>query len=298
MQIETLKVFCDVVETGSFSAAAALNLITQSAVSQQLRALESRFQCKLLERGRGRTRPTPAGEVLYRNSRAILETYRNLEVELQELREVVAGTVRIAIVYSVGLHEFPPYLREFMRAYPRVQVHVEYSRANRIYEAVLSGTTDLGIVAYPPRHPQIVTLRFREDQLVLVAPPDHPLATAPRADVRQLDGEPFVHYERDIPTRRAIDQLFKAHGVRPRQVAEYDNIETIKRAVEIGQGLAMVPLPAVQRETEIGTLRVVVLDGVQLVRPLGIIYKRGRQLSPAARRFVEVLRQEKAEAAA
>ena len=298
MHIETLKVFCDVVETGSFSVAASQNFITQSAVSQQLRALEAKYKCRLLERGRGGAKPTPAGEILYRGSRAILEAYREVDNELQDLGKVVNGALRVSIVYSVGLHELPPYLKEYLRSYPEVNVHVEYSRANKIYDAVISGVTDLGIVAYPARHPQITMLPFREDRLVLVCPPEHSIANLRRVTVAKLSDQAFIAYERDIPTRKAIDQLFKAHDAAPRYVAEYDNIETIKRAVEIGQGLAIVPLPTVAHETRLGTLKVVQLADVNLMRPLGIIYKRGRHLSPAARKFIDVLREERTDAAA
>ena len=211
---------------------------------------------------------------------------------------MVSGTLRVSIVYSVGLHELPPYLKDYLRAYPQVNVHVEYNRANKIYEIVISGVIDLGIVAYPARHPQIAIIPFREDRLVLVCPPEHPFAALRKVTVSKLNGQPFVAYERDIATRRATDQLFKTHGITSRFAAEYDNIETIKRAVEIGQGLAIVPLPAVQRETELGTLKVVQLADVTLIRPLGIIHKRGRHLSPAARKFIDILRQERAEAAA
>ena len=298
MHIETLKVFCDVVETGSFSVAASQNFITQSAVSQQLRALEAKYKCRLLERGRGGAKPTPAGEILYRGSRAILEAYREVDNELQDLGKVVNGILRVSIVYSVGLHELPPYLKEYLRAYPDVNVHVEYSRANKIYEAVIGGLTDLGILAYPTRHPQITVVPFREDRLVLVCPPEHPIATLRRVTVAKVSEHPFIAYERDIPTRKAIDQLFKSQNVAPQYVAEYDNIETIKRAVEIGQGLAIVPLPTVSHEIRLGTLKVLQLADVNLMRPLGIIYKRGRHLSPAARKFIDVLREDRAEAAA
>jgi DNA-binding transcriptional LysR family regulator len=292
MHIETLKVFCDVVETGSFSAAASQNFITQSAVSQQLRTLEAKYRCKLLERSRGGAKLTPQGEILYRASREIIDRYREVETELQHSGRVVGGHLRIAIVYSVGLHELPPYLKEYLRSFPDVNVHVEYSRSNKIYDNVINGQIDLGIVAYPMKHPQIVITPIRNDQLVLVCPPDHPLANAKKISVSKLEGEPLVTFERDIATRKAIDQMLKAHHVTVRYNGEYDNIETIKRAVEIGQGVAFVPLPAVRHEVEHGTLTVVRLSDEVLVRPLGIIYKKGRQLSPAAVKFIEVLKRE------
>jgi DNA-binding transcriptional LysR family regulator len=290
VHIETLKVFCDVVETGSFSVAASQNFITQSAVSQQLRTLESKYHCKLLERGRSGAKPTPAGEILYEASREILERYREIETRLQESGRVVSGSLRVAIVYSVGLHELPPYMKEYLREFPQVNVHVEYSRPNKIYDDVVAGRIDLGIVAYPAKHPQVTVIPFREDRLVVVCPPNHPLSSLRKVSISRLDGEAFVGYERDISTRKAVDQLFKDRGVAVRYVAEYDNIETIKRAVEIGQGISIIPLASVQRELEQGTIRVVHLSDETLLRPLGIIHKKGRHLSPAAIKFVEVLR--------
>lgn len=290
MHIETLKVFCDVVETGSFSVAASQNFITQSAVSQQLRTLESKYRCKLLERGRSGAKPTTAGDILYRASREILEKYREIETQLQESGKIVSGPLRIAIVYSVGLHELPPYMKEYLRQFPQVNVHVEYSRPSKIYDDAIAGRVDLGIVAYPAKHPQITVLPFREDKLVVVCPPGHALAAAKKLTLARLDGETFVGYDRDIATRKALDQLFRDRGINAHYVGEYDNIETIKRAVEIGQGVSIVPLAAVQHEAEHGTLKVVQLADETIMRPLGIVHKKGRHLSPAAVRFIEVLR--------
>ncbi len=292
VHIETLKVFCDVVETGSFSVAASQNYITQSAVSQQLRTLESKYHCKLLERGRSGAKPTPAGEILYQASREILERYREIETRLQESGKVVSGSLRVAIVYSVGLHELPPYMKEYLREFPQVNVHVEYSRPNKIYDDVIAGRIDLGIVAYPAKHPQVTVTPFREDRLVVVCTPDHAFSTMRKVSINRLDGEVFVGYERDISTRKATDQLFRDHNINVRYAGEYDNIETIKRAVEIGQGIAIIPLASVQRELEHGTLKVVQLSDETLLRPLGIIHKKGRHLSPAAVKFIDVLRRE------
>lgn len=295
MHIETLKVFCDVVETGSFSIAASQNFITQSAVSQQLRTLESKYRCKLLERGRSGAKPTPAGDILYRASREILEKYREIETQLQESAKVVSGSLRVAIVYSVGLHELPPYLKQYLREFPEVNVHVEYARPNKIYDDAIAGRIDLGIVAYPSKHPQIAMTPFREDRLVVVCPTEHPFASLKRISVSRLNGEPFVAYERDISTRKAIDQFFRERDITVRYVGEYDNIETIKRAVEIGQGISIIPQASIRHELERGTVKIVQLADEALMRPLGIIYKKGRHLSPAAGKFIEILRRESVE---
>lgn len=295
MHIETLKVFCDVVETGSFSIAASQNFITQSAVSQQLRTLESKYRCKLLERGRSGAKPTPAGDILYRASREILEKYREIETQLQESAKIVSGSLRVAIVYSVGLHELPPYLKQYLREFPEVNVHIEYARPNKIYDDAIAGRIDLGIVAYPSKHPQVMMTPFREDRLVVVCPTEHPFASLKKISVSRLNGEPFVGYERDISTRKAIDQFFREHEITVRFVGEYDNIETIKRAVEIGQGISIIPQAAIRHEVERGIVKIVQLADETLMRPLGIIYKKGRHLSPAAVKFMEILRRDPVE---
>lgn len=289
MHIETLKVFCDIVESGSFSYAASQNFVTQSAVSQQVRSLEEKYDCRLIERGRAGVKPTPAGQILYHASKEIVQRYLELENRLREIGSVVAGSIRVGTVYSVGLHELPPFLSEFLRSYPAVNVHLEYLRSNRIYEDLLEGKIDLGVVAYPAKRGQIVVVPFREDELVLVVPPDSPLARHEQISVTDLSGRNLVGYERDVPTRKACDRILRDHGVRPQYVIEFDNIETIKRAVEIGQGAAIVPRMAVALEAERGTLKIINFQEGTFVRPLAIIYKRGRELSPAVRKFIEVL---------
>jgi DNA-binding transcriptional LysR family regulator len=292
MHLETLKVFCDVVETRSFSAAASQNFVTQSAVSQQIRTLEDRYGRRLLERTRGNVQLTPAGEILYQVSKDIVQRYHDLEARLQALTHVVAGTVRVATVHSVGLYELSAPLKRYLKAYPQVNLHLEYSRASKIYEDALKGTIDVGVVAYPSRRPQITVIPFREDRLVLVCPPSHPLARHRQVSIRKLEGEPMVGYERDIPTRKETDRLLRRFAVEVRYAMELDNIETIKRAVEIGTGLAILPEPAVRPEVKGKTLVAVQLSDEVFLRPLGIIHRQGKHFSPAAERFIEFLRAE------
>lgn len=290
MHIETLKVFCDVIDTRSFSGAASHNFITQSAVSQQVRSLEQKYGCKLIERTRGRAQLTPAGEIFYQTAKEMIRGFTELEERLQALSDVVGGNLRIATVYSVGLYELSVPLRQFLRAYRQVNVQLDYSRSNRIHEDVLRGALDLGIVAYPSRRPYLTIIPFREDRLVLIVHPQHPLAGQKRVSLRHLDGERFVGFERDIPTRKAIDRILRSHGATPRYMNELDNIDTIKRFVEIGQGVAIVPEPAVQPEVRTGTLTALEITDEKMLRPLAIVHRKGKQLSLAASKFVEFLR--------
>ncbi len=290
MHLETLQVFCDLVETGSFSAAASQNFITQSAVSQQVRALEARFDQRLLDRTKGRVQATPAGQLLYQASKDITGRYRDLREQLQSFGNTVSGSVRLATVHSVGLYELSEPLKKFLKAYPQVNVHIEYSRSSKIFEDVLSGRIDLGIVAYPTRRPQIAVLPFREDRLVLVCATHHPLARRRSLALAELEGQNFVGYERDIPTRRELDRVLRRKGVGVRYVMELDNIETIKRVVEIGAGLAIVPEPTIQQEVKSRTLCALHIRDETMTRPLGVVHRQGRHFSPAVERFIAELR--------
>jgi len=290
MHIETLKTFCDLVDSGSFTKAAGQNFVSQSAVSQQLRALEARYGRKLLERGPGQAVVlTDAGRLLYSEGKTLLDRFQRLEQRLRQGAEVMAGTVRVATVYSVGLHALPPYVKHFLRAHPQVNVRVEYSRTDKVYEACLAGTIDLGIVAQPSRRAQLDILLLRPDPLVLVVSPEHPLAQRRKVPLAALKGEPFVAFERSVPTRKAIDRLLKERRVAVSIVTEFDNIETIKRSVEAGLGVSILPQNTVRNEARARTLCALPLNGGPFTRSIGILRRKGRELTPAAQAFLEML---------
>ncbi len=291
MHIETLKVFCDLVEMQSFSFAAERNFVTQSAVSQQIRTLEDKFKRRLLERVRGRreVRLTPAGEVFYRECRNVLASYAQLNESMSGLVGKISGTVKVATVYSVGLHELPPKVREFMTKFPSAKIDLEYSRTTRVVRDVLNGTVELGVVAFPEQKRGLTIVPMASDRLVLICPPGHEFAERTQIKVTELQGRDFVLFERDVPTRKATDKILKSYGVGIRKVAEFDNIETIKRAVEVGFGLAIVPHPSVMDEERNNQLAVVELAEKDWIRPVGVVYRTDRTLSVAAKKFVQLL---------
>ena len=289
VHIETLKTFCDLVETGSFGKAAQLNFVSQSAVSQQLKTLEMRYGLPLVDRGRRRgVTATDAGRLFYAECRELLDRFRSLE-ERMRAPLAIAGTVRIATVYSVGLHRLPPYVTRFMKAFPQVKVHLEYSRTDRICEACASGAFDFGIVAFPLRRANVTVAPWHDEKLVLVCAPGHRLARRRGIRLADLQGEEFVAFERDIPTRKTVDRILRAHGIAVNTVMEFDNIETIKRSVEVGSGVSILPESTVVNEVKNGLLvRRECAEG-PFTRTVGIIHRRGRTLSAAAAAFVELL---------
>lgn len=296
MQIENFKIFADLVETKSFSKAAKLNGITQSAVSQQARAMERNFKTLMIDRSQKQFNLTREGQRIYESAKEILHVYEKLESELQEMKKVISGTIRISTIYSIGLHELPPYVKRFLQAFPSVNVRIEYRRSNLVYEDILHNAVDFGLVAFPQKQRQIEQIPFRNDRLVLITHPNHPLAKGLEVDLKTLSGHKFIGFDPDIPTRKAVDTIFRDNKLEITPVMEFDNIETVKRAVEIDHGIAIVPQATVQQELRQGTLAIVPFKGKEFTRPLAILHRKGRVLTPAMKKFVETLAAEGAAA--
>ena len=290
MQIESLKVFCDLAETESFTKAAQINGVTQSAVSQQISSLERTFKSLLIERSKKKFRLTREGQVLYDYSKQIIQTYESLHSKLQELKDIISGTIRVATIYSIGLHDLPPYIKKFMKVYPTVNVHVEYRRANQVYEDVLGNVVDLGLVAYPVKDAKLEIIPLRKEPLVLICHPQHAFSKLKTIKLKQLLGQKFIGFEPDIPTRKALDKILKEYDVSVNNVMEFDNIETVKRAVEIDAGVSIVPQGTVAQEVAKQTLAAVTLEDGTFFRPLAMIYKKNKVLSPAMKQFLAILK--------
>lgn len=287
--LETLKIFVDLIQTESFSRAATRNYLTQSAVSQRIRQLESDLGQQLVVRGRGRMRPTEAGRVFYDASKEILDRYAQARDELNRIRHIVSGTLRLATVHSVGLHVLPMYIKSLLVEFPAVDVQLEYRRSNEVYEGLLDLSFDLGIVAYPSRHSQITQIPFREDKLVLICPLDHELAKGASITLKRLQDQSFIAFEPSIPTGRVVDRALRKAGVDVKIVHRFDNVETLKRAVEIGSGVAIVPNSTIVTELRAKSLMALELTGSGWNRPLTIIHKKGRKPSAPATKFIEIL---------
>jgi len=284
-------VFCDLAETESFTKAAQINSVTQSAVSQQISALERAFKSLLIERSKKKFRLTREGQVLYDYSKQIIQTYESLHSRLQELKDIISGTIRVATIYSIGLHDLPPYIKRFMKSYPTVNIHVEYRRANQVYEDVLSNVVDLGLVAYPVRDSKLEIVPLRKEQLILIAHPQHPFAKQKSIKLKALAGQKVISFEPDIPTRKALDKILKEHDVEVNHVMEFDNVETVKRAVEIDAGISIVPQGTVTQEIAKQTLIAVTIEDGEFYRPLAAIFKKNKVLSPAMKQFLAILKE-------
>ena len=290
MQLESLKMFCDVVETGSFSRAAQLNHVTQSAVSQQIRALEGRYEQRLLSRSARQVTPTPAGERLFRGSKEILTRFDEVESEIREQASEVSGGTTVSTIYSVGLHELQNIQRELLKTHPKVNLRLNYRRSDQVYDDVILGAADLGLVAYPQTRAGVDVIPFREDRLMVVMLPTHALAAKPKVTMAAIAPLPFIAFDRDAPTRKGIDRLFRDKGFELHPTMEMDNVETIKRAVELGLGVAVLPLPTVQHELATGTLVAKPFAEGSYTRQIGILMRKGKYLSRSSQAVLDTFK--------
>jgi len=291
MHIESLKIFCNLFETESFTKAAHINGVTQSAISQQIAVMERLFKSPLVERSKKRFRLTNEGQLLFNYAKQIIQTYEAMHSHLQQVKDTIAGNIRVATVYSIGLHDLPPYVKKFMRSYPTVNVQVEYRRASQVYEDVLGNVVDMGLVAYPAKNPLLDIIPHHKETLVLICHPHHPFAKLKNAKLKMLAGQKFVGFEPEIPTRKALDKIFHKHNVSVKFVAEFDNIETVKGAVEIDEGISVVPQSTITQEVAKLTLAAVTLEDGAFYRPTAVIYKKNKVLSPAMKQFLALLKE-------
>ena len=290
MHIEMLKIFCDLIELRSFSKAAEKHLLSQSAVSQQLAQLELTYKCQLVDRKKRPIELTKEGELLYKAAKDMLDRYEQLRSELSALKSSSRNRIDVGAIYSIGMHTLPNYVKKFMVSYPKVNVHIEYLSADRIYELVLAGDIDIGLVAVPKRDKRLDVYDFEDEPLVLVCSPKHPLARESQVDIHKLQFERFVGFEENVPTRIWIDNILQRYNIIIRPVMEFDNIETVKRAVEINSGVSILPQTAILQELGSRTLKAIPFSNENFVRPTGIIVRKNKLLSQAGRYFIELLR--------
>ncbi len=208
-------------------------------------------------------------------------------------QNTVMGTVGVAAIYSVGLPHMRRFVDTFEARYADASVRIEYLHPDRVLERVLEGKAELGLLSFPKKWPELTVLTWREEPMVLALPPSHRFALRSSVMVAELDGEPFVGFDSDLSIRRAIERFLRRHGVSVEAACAFDNIENIKRAVEAGSGVSILPEPTLAQEVKSGTLCAIPLEsavaGGPLVRPLAIVHRRHARLEPAARKFLELL---------
>ena len=289
MKIDSFRVFCDVVLHQSFSRGAEINKISQSAATQSVHRLEQQLDVPLIDRSKRPFVLTPEGKICYESFRDIVETYDSLLSRIETLQDRTGGQIKVAAIYSIGLHEMSRFMQNFMKAYPKVKIKLEYLPPQKVYQSVLNAEVDFGVLSYPVASLEISVIPLRSEEMVVVVPTDHPLAKEKMLSMEQLEGADYIAFDRDLMIRKETDQCFRQRGVSVNVVMEFDNIETIKQAIEIGLGVSILPAPTVKADVESGKMAAVPLFSPKLTRPIGIIYKQHKIFSPTAIRFIELL---------
>ena len=296
MQLESLRLYCDVVRLHSFSRAAELNAVSQSAASQSIQQIELHLGAALIDRTKRPFVITPEGEAFYGACRTLLDGWEKAKAEIGAVKARVDGTVRVAAIYSVGLHDVSRHMQRFMSLYPEARVELECLHPHKVVEAVIRDQADVGIMSYPPTDRALTVVALRQEPMAFVAHPAHPLARRRVVLPAQLNGEPFVAFDRELTIRKAIDRALRQQNVRVDIRMEFDNIETIKQAIMIKAGVSILPRHTVQMEAGVRTLVVIPLGIPDLVRPVGIIHRRQKPLTPTASRFIQHLLKEASDA--
>jgi DNA-binding transcriptional LysR family regulator len=291
MQLETLRLYCDVVRLRSFSRGAEQNFVSQSAASQAVQQLEVQLGVTLIDRTKRPLVVTPEGQTFYTACQGILASWEQAKAEVATVKARVDGTVRVAAIYSVGLHDVSRHMQRFMSLHPSSRVQLECLHPHKVVEAVVNDEADVGIMSYPPADRALAVVPLRAEPMAFVCHPNHRLARRRVVHPADLAGESFVAFDPGLTIRRAIDRALRQHNVRVNVVMEFDNIETIKQAIIIAAGVSVLPRDTVQKEVGVRTLAVVPLAIADLVRPVGIIHRRHKPLTPTVSRFIQLLRE-------
>jgi DNA-binding transcriptional LysR family regulator len=290
MQLESLKVFCDVARCRSFSQAAQVNGLTQSAASQTVLHMEKHLKVLLIDRSVRPLQLTPLGQRFYEGCRELVARYYELEASLRSAGVEIEATVEVAAIYSVGLGDMGKYVERFRTEYPHARIHIDYLHPDRVHEKVVNGTADFGLVSFPRASRKWDVLPWREEEMVLACAPSHPLAGRSSICPAELAGEKYVAFDKALSIRRQVDKFLREQETTVEVACEFDSIENIKKAVEELSGVALLPEPTLRREVKSGSLVAVPLSGTRLLRPLGIILRRHHRLGATAQRFMEMLR--------
>jgi DNA-binding transcriptional LysR family regulator len=286
---ENLRLFRDIAQTRSFSRGASLNGVGQSAASQHVRELEKSLGVSLLDRS---TRPlavTQPGQLYLDYCRDVLRRKDDFDEALENLKQQVVGTVRVASIYSVGLNEMVQLEQEFARRQPSARLEVEYLRPEKVYSAVLEDQADLGLVSYPEASRDITVIPWRREEMVLAASPYHPLAGRTEIAPSELNGVDFVGFDEELPIRREVDHFLQEHHVEVNQQFHFDNLQMIKEAVAHRVGVSIMPARAMLEEMAQGRLVAIAISAPELYRPLGIIHRKKKRFQRVAQEFLGLL---------
>lgn len=289
--MENFRLFRDIAHHRSFSRGATLNRISQSAASQHVQELERSLGVALIDRSTRPLRLTDAGRLYLDYCRDMLRRRDEFEAQFNRLKREVAGTVRMAAIYSVGLSEMSRIEAAFSNRFPEGKLEVSYLRPDKVLDAVKEDRADLGLLSYAESSREVVALPWREEEMVVAVAPTHYLATRAEVEPAELSGSEFISFDDDLPIRAAIDRYLRDAHVTVEQVLHFDNLQMIKEAVAHGAGISILPERVMREELEAGRLVAIRLRPSELFRPVRIIHRRRKVFSDLVMGLMEILKE-------
>ena len=290
MFLTTIRIFCDVAQEGNFSRGAERNGITQSAASQRIRSLEEELGVELIDRS---TRPcglTASGKVYYEGCREILERYEQLERRVAGTAAPFRGRISLASIYSADVAHLNEIREAFRQEHPRVGIQIHYLQPQAVHDRVQSGKSDLGILSYPDRWPDLGAIPLRDEKMVAVFRAGHRLSSRTPIGPNDLREERLIGFDSTLRISREIRSYLRRHGVHPVIESSFDNIDSIKAAVAETDGVGILPRRTVRVEVARGVLDTADLRPA-LVRPLALVFRRDRTRAPLVNAWIEYLRE-------
>ena len=287
MNLHHLRIFYTVAQRRSITAAAADLLMSQPAVSLQLKALEKELGLPLFQRGGPKLRLTQAGEVLYRSAVSMLHAKDEAERAITELRDGTKGRLILGAGTTGGMYVLPRIVQAYKALWPETEILFHIGTTDQLLEKLLQNVLDMGLVGGPIEDRRFSVEPICVDELVLIAAPSHPIAALGKVTLKDLAGMSFIVPETGSRTRQLVERKFRDAGVALRITMQLPGTEGVKRAVEAGLGIGMVSGYAVEAECQTGVLRRVPIGGWRLARPMNLVYRAQKYFSPVGARFRE-----------
>jgi LysR family transcriptional regulator, transcriptional activator of the cysJI operon len=281
--------FCDLAETKSFTKTAKGIGVSQSAISQSLMALEKNLDARLVERKRRSFKLTPQGQITHKYCQEIARLVRKLEGGMQEMKDARSRAIELAVCHSIALYQLPSILRKFQKDYLATTVRVRYGNANRVYEDVLEDKASLGLVSFPKKVDRLKIETFHHERLVLVCHPKSPLAARLSVSFLNLKSERFIAWKQ-IPWPIFLRPLHTSKHFHYQPVREFEELELVKRAVEVEMGVSILPEATVSTEVANKILVAVPFKNNIYQQPLAVIYRRTKSFPPEMRKFIQCLK--------
>jgi DNA-binding transcriptional LysR family regulator len=251
--------------------------------------LEESVGVQLIDRSKRPLILTAAGKTYLTGLRGVLRSYERLEQEVRSTSKQLSGQITIGTIVSVGLSYMPEATDAFSRLHPEVDVKTEFGTKDRVFEMTAEGEVDFGLVSFPRSTKQLQFVPWQQEPMRLVCSSEHALAAQHEVSLSQLMRIEMIGFDRQLQLRHEIDQCLSKAGITVNVRMEFDNADSMIRAIQANRGIGFVPEAAVRRETANGSLRVVACRGLRMTRPLGIIFRRSGRLSKAASEFGSLL---------